>query len=56
MKKSTKSWRHHGVDDVMYMRRRFVNAKIGLGSCDFYACEYQTKQPIVVKFSDIFYA
>ena len=30
--------------------------KIGLGLCVFYACEPQTKQPIVVEFSEIFYA
>ena len=32
------------------------NAKIGLGLCVFYACEFQTMELIVVKFSDIFYA
>ena len=48
MKNVTKLWRHHDVDDVMWRRRRFKNAKIGLGLCVFYACEYQTMQPIVV--------
>ena len=46
MKNATKSWRLHGVDDVMCRWRRFENAKIGLGLCGFYAYEYQTTQPI----------
>ena len=55
MKNATKSWRHHDIDHVMCRRRRFENAKIGLGLCVFYTCEYQTTQPIVVKFSEILY-
>ena len=34
----------------------FENAKIGLGLCAFYACEFQTKQPIAMKFIEIFSA
>ena len=56
MKNATKLWRHHDIDDVMCRRCRFENAKIGLVLCVFYACEYQTTQPIVLKFSEIFYA
>ena len=37
-------------------RHSFENAKIGLGLCVFYACEYQTMQPIVMKFLEILYA
>ena len=55
MKNATKSWRHRDVD-VMYRRHRFENAKIGLGLCVFYTCEYQTIQQIVVKCLEIFFA
>ena len=40
----------------MCRRRRFENAKIVLGQYFSYACEYQTTQPIIMKFSEIFYA
>ena len=56
MENATKLWRHQDVDGVMYRRRRFENAKIGIGLCVFYVCKYQTTQPIVVKVSEIFYA
>ena len=56
MKNVTKLWRYHDIDDSMCRRRRFENAKIGLGFCAFYACEYHTQQPVVMKFSEIVYA
>ena len=55
MKNATKSWRHRDIDEVMFRRRRFKNAKIGIGLCAFYACEYRTTQPIVITFSEIVY-
>ena len=39
---------HHDVDDVMCRRRGFETLKLA------YAYEYQTTQPIIVKFSAIF--
>ena len=56
MKNAAKLWRHHDVDDIMCRWHRFENAKIGLGLCAFYACEYQTQQPIVMKLPEIVYA
>ena len=49
-------WKMWQTYDVMCRWSRFENAKIGLGLCVFYACEYQTTQPLVMKFSEIFYA
>ena len=55
MENATKSWRHHDFDDTMYRRHRFENANIGIGVCFFfYACKYQTTQPIVVKILEMF--
>ena len=52
MKNATKRWRHHDVDDIMCNRRRFENAKIGLGN----VLSTLVNTQLSMKFSEIVYA